>query len=197
MWKEFTRERSARRGWTVATLSLTFIGTVGLAKIMVDVRTDQGAVVAGRQSMPGWPIAFTLPTDQQWRYRQDPYGQIIGVDADGKTVAYEGRGLSGGYGILMVTFKVMSQNTPPDEVAREMLGEDLGPSEKIAMGPLEGRLSLNASAFGSRSAMAFGCSAEGLGIGVICAMPGKGGEEAGIVRSVCESIAFKPWRERR
>ena len=193
MWKEFTQEEPARRGWTVATLSLAFIGTVGLAKIMVDVRADDSSVVSGRQSPPDWPIAFTLPSDHRWRLRPASFDRADAASSDGESVAFDGRRLSGGHCLLLVSFQAMSPGTPPEEVASALTDGDLGMAEEIAMGPIDGRMAVMPSGSGGARILAFGCTPEGLAIVVAYVTPRRKGDEARVVRSVCESIAFKEW----
>ena len=174
----------------MAALSLAFIGTVGLAKLMVDERAKDSSVVSGRQSPPDWPIAFTLPSDHRWRLDPDQYAQTEGESSEGESVVFIGRGFSGGHGNLLVSFQPMPPGTPPEELARTMFAEDLRASEKIAMGPIDGRMAPIRSAPGGAIVAAFGCTSEGLAIVVAYVTPRRKGDEANIVRSVCKSIAF-------
>ncbi len=174
----------------MATLSLAFIGTVGLAKLVVDERAKDSPVVSGQQSPPDWPIAFTLPRDHRWRHDPRQSIQTEGESSAGDSVAFMGQRLSGGHGILWVSVQRVSPGTQPEELAREMFEEDLGASEEIEMGPIEGRMAESRSASNGASVVAFGCTPEGLVVVVVYATRSRNGDEAGVVRSVCKSIVF-------
>jgi len=197
MWKEVTREKPARRGWTVTTLALAFLGTVGLAKIMVDVRANDDEIISGRQSPADWPISFVLPAHHRWRAWGAPFDEVFAASSGGDVMSFLGRDPSGDQGVLLITYKAMSPGTPLEEVAWEMFEEPVETSEEIEIGPMTGRMIVKFSRSDGAHVFAFGRSEEGLAIGVAFVASDLSGEEVRAVRSVCESIEFKAWRERR
>jgi hypothetical protein len=60
MWREYTRETPARRGWPLAGGILALAGTTALAWMVTDRVTAPPPLVPV-EPLPHWPIRFAVP----------------------------------------------------------------------------------------------------------------------------------------
>lgn len=184
MWTQYSREQPARRGRTLATLSLAFIGTVVVAYVMVERRT-----LSGRQCPAGWPIAFTLPDAYDWHFLPDARRQRAARTGSSGIVTYVGQrdprvtcnvligyasgsgaraigGTAGGFGLL-----------------DQLLG-----SREIAVGPLAGRMVVRSDEGGETRMYAQASTRGDLNIEVLLLSEGAVAEEFPVFEAICGSI---------
>ncbi|MCB9858517.1 MAG: hypothetical protein H6818_22800 [Phycisphaerales bacterium] len=66
MWTQYTREKPAKPGWTIATMAVALAATIGLAQMQVSANkpVEWKATLAIKADT--WPIAFQLPNVLDW-----------------------------------------------------------------------------------------------------------------------------------
>ena len=190
LWKEFTREKPARQGWTLATMSLAFLATLGGAAYMVhsDFATNR-LTQALTQKPNGWPISFRPAPNYSWyaETHTDPAPEAAGMMIMG---AYRNDGLR-----LDFCVEFGRKPGPPPSALRVMgiEGATSSFSEAIKMGPIEGRLSRltqNGEVVGIH---AFGTDGKGLYVSVLGLPPSDTtvSETEDVTRYIAESIDYQ------
>ncbi len=190
MWREFTREAPARRGWALAAAGIAFAGTVGLALVVMSSR--QSASLGGHgQALPDWPIKFTLPSEYTWG--RDPQMFVLESPADGRlgfATMYLGRSPRLGTSRLRVTYGELGSGTTLKEATRALIGRELEDPRTIGMGPATGRMDRRPMGNGRLVLEAVSCLDRGLGVAVSLDCDARSGRSDRIFEEICASISL-------
>lgn len=188
MWREFTREAPARRGWALAATGMAFAGTVCLAWVVMSSR--QSASPAGHgQALPAWPIKFTLPSEYAWG--SDPQMFVLESRADGRlgfATEYLGRSPRLGRSQLRVTYAELGAGTSLNEASHALIGRELEDPRTIGMGPATGRMDRRPMGNGRLVLEAVSCLDRGLGVAVSLECDARSNRSDRIFEEICASI---------
>lgn len=66
MWTQYTREKPAKPGWTIATMAIALAATIGLAQLQVSANKPVEWKASLAVKADEWPIAFQLPDTLNW-----------------------------------------------------------------------------------------------------------------------------------
>ena len=66
MWKAYTREKPARRGWALAAMIVALMGTLALAQWQIGLSGLPDWKPDRTVDSDNWPISFDLPTGFGW-----------------------------------------------------------------------------------------------------------------------------------
>ncbi|HPF40512.1 MAG TPA: hypothetical protein P5081_09905 [Phycisphaerae bacterium] len=66
MWTQYTREKPARPGWTIATMAIALAATIGLAQLQVSAHKPVTWKAAVNVKTDSCPITFQLPDVLKW-----------------------------------------------------------------------------------------------------------------------------------
>jgi hypothetical protein len=192
MWREFTRERPARPYLAWGCSALALVTAVGSAWLVVRSRAQP--TTEGLQSLPHWPIAFTLPGGLTWS--PDEGARTNGMSADGMSgsMLYVGRSAGWGPSVMIVGFQVFPEGTTPEQVLKDLTGRAPGDAQRIRMGPMKGvMLELPAEQGKAVRLVGAGCTERGLAVVVQHVTPAPNPQARRIFRAVCRSIEYKAW----
>ena len=192
MWKQYTRETPARKGWALGAMIVAFLGTVGLAKLMVDSRTATEGVGRHKQAITGWPFQFTLPNEYRWGVlRQPPQSPFsAGGRSREESVHYHGQSASGGTTRLFIRYYKMPTGTSLQDAAAHFNMDARGAAETQEIGPLRWLIPvIHVEGPGAQIA-GVACSPEGVAIHIEFTGPGSVVLEFKIFESICRSIEF-------
>jgi hypothetical protein len=187
MWREYTREVPARPGLALVATLLCLIGTICLARVVVDRRqAPQKPVQIVRHSQ--WPVTFELPgrfepvTNQGLRF-QDFSGLLDHVLVFTDHKASE---------LILVSYEIRDPGTS----AGELLEQDSGrasPMEPIDMGIAEGRFLAKVEKEFGPVYLAAGCTPEGLAVFVQYVTSAPEFRAVQSLRDACKTISWQPW----
>lgn len=191
MWQEYTRETPARPYLGVVGTGLALAAATGLAWLVSQSRALPAADAV--QSLPEWPIVFTLPQGLSWVKADDPERGDVSPDGMRGGVAYRGRGRDQPDAALAVAFAVMPEGTTAAEALHELTGHEAAKREEIRIGPLTGTMIESRRSSGLTTLAAAACSERGLAIAVEYATEDHGSGARLTFRKVCRSIEYKSW----
>ncbi|MFQ5412067.1 MAG: hypothetical protein ACE5EC_07205 [Phycisphaerae bacterium] len=184
MWTQVSREKPARRGWTLGMMCLAFIGTISLAYVVVDRR-----VLSGRQSPPGWPIAFTLPDAYRWSRMPESSADPRGSSDSSHLVSLIGNSPAHGLCTLMIGYGTGTQGT---EIVRAAGGfgilDRLLSSREFRVGLLSGRMVVREDGSGETRIYIRGRVADTKDIEVLFTSEASASRALSIAESLCASI---------
>lgn len=116
MWKAYTREKPARRGWAVGCMAIAFVGTLALAQMQIADTSMPEWDTERTVNLEDWSISIDLPTGFNWK--SDAKGMSLSDQA-----TYTGSSIETGTVTVSVsmlrdaadpTSPVLSQFGPPD-----------------------------------------------------------------------------------
>lgn len=190
MWTEFTREKPARRFLAAIVTCAALAAAVGLAWFISAARSEP--TVGGFQSLPSWPIVFSLPQGVSWS-RSGPERDETSPDGAFGSVAFEGRRSGLGVCLVLIGFQVLPASATAGEAMLEMTGQELSDGRPVMLGPLNGTMMEYSPRRGTRCLAAVACSDRGLALVVQYVAP-EGSPNAGLIfQSVCRSIDYRRW----
>jgi hypothetical protein len=191
MWQEYTRETPARPFLAVIGSGLALLAAASLAWVITDARavTGGGAV----QSLPDWPIVFTLPRGYSWvKNTDDLYGDASPTGMRG-SAAYMCKSPEHRDALLIVAFAVLPEGSTAEEAMLRLAGQEPQDEEPISVGPMPGAMTVVERGGGARAMVAAACSERGLAIAVGYAALDRDAGGRLLFREVCQSIKYKDW----
>jgi hypothetical protein len=191
MWREYTREVPARPFFAVIGSGLALAVVTGLAWVITDARTVPPVETV--QSLPEWPIAFTLPQSLSWRRSTGRLHGETSPDGMRGSAAYVGKSSGQSDAALIVSFAVLPEGTTGEEAMLRLTGENPLNEEPIGMGPLTGTMFELRHGGGLTSMAAAACSDRGLAIAVEFVTLERDSHARLSFLEVCRSIRYKEW----
>jgi len=165
-------------------MCLMFIGTIVLAQAMVS-----RAVLSGRQSPPGWPIAFTLPDAYRWNRVPESHSPSREPSDAPQLLTLIGNSPSRGLCTLMIGYGDATQRP---EIVRSAGGfgilDQLLGSWEIDDGPLTGRIMVRSDESGETSIYVRASIGDDCPIEILLASEEPATRSVSIVESICASI---------
>ena len=193
MWKEYTREKPARRGWTLAMMGLAFVGTIGLAKILTDERAPAVLDLTQRQSLPRWPLSFKLPDDFRWTpvrgaIRAPPQlGNLAGMGI----AAFRGWNETGAHTEVLFRFRLVQDSISPELTAERVFLIPVDEGVDIEIDSTPGIMSISLGKDGSTRFSAVACSERGVAVLVVFHADPRVDGKTEVFEAICNSIAFQ------
>lgn len=131
MWKAYTREKPARRGWAVGCMAIAFVGTLALAQMQIADTSMPEWDTERTVNLEDWSISIDLPTGFNWK-----------SDAKGMSLSDWVRRTLDVTGLESTTFTGSSVETGTVTVSVSMLRDAADPTSPVLsqFGPPDGRL---------------------------------------------------------
>lgn len=143
MWTQYTREKPAHPGWTIATMAVALAVTIGLAQMQVAARQPETWDAAMTIDAPEWPLTFKLPANLTWKAAPSE------STSEGERIYVGSRN---GEHVCRVSFYIGPQEAPAINAVYEKLPEDAGTFDQhlIKIAGEEGFIAVISPPTGSR-----------------------------------------------
>lgn len=106
MWTQYTREKPAHPGWTIATMAIALVGTLAIAQLQVLAWQPESWEPAMTVKSESWPVTFKLPGNLDWS-RTPEIDRLV---ESSNEVVFLGK--KGGGVLCRVSFFVGPENDP-------------------------------------------------------------------------------------
>lgn len=193
MWREYTRETPARRGWALIFSALALAGTTALAWAVAE-RINNPLSSFREEAPPWWPIRFTLPVGFDRLSIEQSYRLDDAIDGEFGFASYGAlRGRRRPSAFFDVQFRVVEPHLATDELLTLLEVPDAAGAEPISIGPLDGMLFIDERAPRVMEALAVAYLPEGLVIRF--SLSARRGDSLNLrdFKTICRSVQFTNW----
>ena len=189
MWMQHSREKAARKGWTLGAMCMAFLGTVGLAQIMVDQRANENAESV-KQSLPGWPFDFSLPPGQRWVQEVDVglMADLMALVNDSGSALYINQSPWRRQSRLLMQYQIVQKGTTSKYAANRVFKLPFSEFDQVELGNLSWLVHLQKE---NTTICGVACTPEGVAICATLSNSSDVRDEIELFEAVCGSVVLR------
>lgn len=183
MWKAYTRETPARRGWAIGANIIGFVAVLGMAKLTIDYRQSHG--IDQEEATSHSPLRISLPDSYEWSVRSFP--QLSENELGQRTIIYHGSSQEYGECDLTIMWIPAERDLSLDDLAERLTDIDPVNAEEIQFGSARGLMQVTAPGKRKTEISGIGQLRDGLVVLVDYVGTGKTDHEE-TFRNICRGI---------